>query len=288
MHTQAGATLSPGALFVPAGFATEPTVSQDLQRCEFSSQETGGLIPNQQHSCSQNSGFTEKSQLLPQKPASASVSFRSLLLHQKSDKTSCVGYKSHEAGLGWPCLSRGIVAGAASVAWRGKRGLSHQGASGGIPITWGGEGGGQPSSGGQHSSDGDPLVTSVSSVHVLQGLRTSKGILKLYYVACRQIQMLSSYRHFLRISHLNFPTGGEYLHDKILHHMLHQLPDMHFVGFQERSLLFFLFHLFQVVCMGSRNTTFWQMCVERDLSGTGAAGSWRCQTDGLAETFPGP
>ena len=65
MHTQAGATLSPGALFVPAGFATEPTVSQDLQRCAFSSQETGGLIPNQQHSCSQNSGFTEKSQLLP-------------------------------------------------------------------------------------------------------------------------------------------------------------------------------------------------------------------------------
>ena len=53
-----------------------------------------------------------------------------------------MGYKSHEAGLGWPCLPRGIGAGAASVAWPGKRRLSHQGAPGGIPTAWGGEGGG--------------------------------------------------------------------------------------------------------------------------------------------------
>ena len=233
-HTEAGATLSPGVLFAPASFATEPTVSQDLQRCEFSSQDAGGLTPNQQHSCSQNSTFTGGLNCCLR-----SLPLRAFLSNLFSFARK--GCKSQEAGLGWPRLSKGIGAGAASVAWRGKQGPSHQGPVAASPPSGVEKVGGSLTQGPAQQWWGSPghqciLCPRTSGPSYLQ--RDSQTLPWGLPVD----EMLSSSKG---VSHLNFPTGGEYLHDKILHHILHQLPNTHFVGLQERSLLFSFFLSFR-------------------------------------------
>jgi len=78
-----------GAMFVSAGFATAPALSQELNTGELSSQETGDLTPNQQLSCSQNSDFRGNF-CLRSLPLRRFVSYQSSFA-RKVTKLSCVG-----------------------------------------------------------------------------------------------------------------------------------------------------------------------------------------------------
>lgn len=85
--------------------------------------------------------------------------------------------------------------------------------------------------------------------------------------------MLPFYR---RVNHLYFPTGGEYLHAMILGHSFGELSHAwHPLGWGqgERLLPFFPLPSLLGGLTERRSTASCHICVEKDLTGRGAAGA---------------
>ena len=86
--------------------------------------------------------------------------------------------------------------------------------------------------------------------------------------------MCPFYRH---VNHLNFPTGGECLHDVILGHIASEPPNMHWGGFRGSAPPFpFFFHLFWAVWIGAWNAACCHVCAKKDSERRKSCWSWSC------------